>query len=134
MPTPRKPVEVLELSRHYRVDRHSQRRHAPKSDRGIGDPPTCLGPDEAAAWWEFIANAPKGVLTSGDRLALKATCRLVAKSRRQGLTGSETSVLRRLLGDLGATPASRGRVLPAGAVAEPTGATNPWDLAGPGRA
>jgi hypothetical protein len=82
MPTPRKPVEVLELSGGYRADRHARRRAAPKSPHPIGEPPPSLQADEADCWREFCRDAPAGVLTSGDRWTLEATCRLVAKSRR----------------------------------------------------
>ncbi len=134
MRRPHKPTELLILTGGYRPDRHARCRAAPKSPHPIGDPPACLAPDEAGCWAEFVSNAPAGVLTSNDRVALEGLSRLHAKSRREGLTGAEWSVLRRLLGDLGATPASRGRVLPveSGAEASPTG--NPWDVPMPGRA
>ncbi len=132
MPTPRKPVELLELSGAFRPDRHGQRRGAPKSDRGIGDPPPSMAEDEAGCWREFVSNAPAGVLTSGDRWALEAVARLYAKSRREGLTGAELGHLRGFLSELGASPASRGRVLPAGP-AEASPAANPWDVAPPSR-
>ncbi len=134
MPTPRKPLEMLELTGHYRADRHAPRRHAPKSPHPIGGPPACLAPDEAGCWREFVSNAPAGVLTAGDRLALECLARLVAKSRRPGgLSGAELGQLRGFPSELGATPASRGRVLPAGPAAEPAGG-NPWDVPAPGRA
>jgi hypothetical protein len=83
VPRPRKPLEMLELTGHYRSDRHSQRRHAPKSDRPIGDPPACLAPDGAACWREFVGNAPAGVLTSGDRVALEVLSRLAWSGQRK---------------------------------------------------
>ena len=119
MARPAKPVELHELSDTYRRDRHARRRAAPKSPHPIGDPPACLAPDEAAAWREFCRDAPAGVLTSGDRWAVELVARLVAKGRRPGgLTGAELGHLRGLLGECGATPASRSRVLPAGPSAE----------------
>ncbi len=134
MPMPRKPDEMLDITATFRRDRHARLRGVPKSDRGIGDPPACLAPDEAAAWREFVSNAPAEVLTGGDRLALECLARLVAKSRRPGgLSGAELGQLRGFLSELGATPASRGRVLPAGPAAEPAGG-NPWDVPAPGRA
>ena len=134
MARPRKPLELLELTGAFRADRHARLRGAPKSDRPIGDPPACLAPDEAACWREFVANAPAGVLTSADRVALECLARLIAKGRRpEGLPPAYLGHLRALLGELGATPASRGRVLPAGPGAEPAGG-NPWDVAPPGRA
>jgi hypothetical protein len=84
-------------------------------------------------WREFVADAPAGVLTSADRMALEALARLMAKGRRpEGLTGAELGHLRALLGEFGASPASRSRVVPAGP-AEPAGG-NPWDVAPPARA
>ena len=73
-----------------------------------------LAPDEAAAWREFVRDAVPGVLTDSDRMALEALARLLARSRRQGLTSAELGHLRGFLAELGATPASRGRVRPAG--------------------
>ncbi len=126
MPRPPKPVEMLELTGTFR---HGQRRQAPRSECGFGDPPACLAPDEPGCWAEFVANAAEGVLTSGDRIALEALARLHAKSRRDGLTGAEWGHLRGFLSELGATPASRSRVLPAGS-AEAL-AANPWDVPAP---
>ena len=129
MPRPRKPLEMLELTGHYRSDRHSQRRHAPKSDRPIGDPPACLAPDEAACWREFVGNAPAGVLTSGDRVALEVLARLLARWRRQGLTGGELAVLRGFLNELGErlppAPARPWRALRAPGTALST-SSRPW--------
>ena len=83
---------------------------------------------------EFVANAPAGVLTSGDRMALVCLARLIAKARRPGgLSGAELGQLRGFLSEMGATPASRGKVLPA-APAEALPAGNPWDVPTPGRA
>ncbi len=131
MPRPRKPLELLELTGGYRPDRHGQRRAAPKSERPIGDPPPHLAPDEREAWREFVADAPAGVLTSGDRLALECLARLVAKGRRPGgLSGAELGQLRGFLSEMGASPASRSKVLPAGPGAEPAGG-NPWDVMPP---
>ncbi len=127
MARPRKPTELLILTGGYRPDRHARRRGAPKSERAIGDPPGHLAPDEAAAWREFCRDTPAGVLTSADRWILEMAARLVARSRREGLTGAELGHLRACLGELGATPASRSRVLPAGR-AEASPAGNPWDV------
>ncbi len=131
MPAHRKPTELLELSGAFEKDPQRRRPIGPKSDRPIGDPPPHLAPDEAACWREFCRDAPGGVLTSADRLALEMLARLIAKGRRpEGLLGAEMSNLRALLGEMGATPASRSRVLPAGAAEEPAG-RNPWDVAAP---
>ena len=133
MPAYRKPTELLELSGAFEKNPQRRRPIGPKSERPVGDPPPHLAPDEAAAWREFCRDAPAGVLTSGDRWALEATVRLIAKGRRpEGLLAAELGHLRALLGEMGATPASRSRVLPAGA-AEAPAAGNPWDVLPPGR-
>ena len=109
MPPPRKPTGVLELSGAFEKDPKRRRPPSPKSAEPIGDPLARLAPDEAACWREFCRDAPAGMLTSGDRWALEALARLMAKSRREGLTGAETGHLRGFLTELGASPASRGR-------------------------
>jgi hypothetical protein len=130
MPRPRKPLELLELTGGYRADRHGPRLAAPKSGSPIGDPPAHLAPDEAAAWREHVRDAAPGVLTGYDRCALEAACRLVAKARREGLTGGELGVLRGFLAELGASPARGGhmrRALAFGLAAVAlTGCTTVW--------
>jgi hypothetical protein len=68
------------------------------------------------------------VLTSADRIALECLACLIAKGRRpEGLRPAELGHLRALLGEFGASPASRSRVLPVGAAEAPAGG-NPWDV------
>ena len=121
-----KPVELLELQGAFRPHRHTARRAAPKSPHPVGDPPGHLAPAEAAAWCEFCGNAPAGVLTRGDRWTLEMAARLMVRSRGEGLTSAELGHLRALLSELGASPASRGRVQAAPPAAAP--AANPWDV------
>jgi hypothetical protein len=127
MPAHRKPTELLALSGAFEKNPARRRPVGPKSDKPIGEPPAHLGDDEAAAWCELAGNMPAGVLTSGDRVALEVVARLVARSRRQGLTNGELGALRRFLAELGASPASRGRVVPVGAAAAHASG-NPWDV------
>src|SRR5215212_10210108 len=100
MPRPRKPTELHILQGTFHATKHGRDRPAgPKSDKPIGNPPPCLGPDEAAAWVEFCRDAPAGLLTSADRAALEATVHLIAKGRRpeEGLRGAELGHLRAFL-------------------------------------
>ena len=55
---------------------------------------------------------------------------LWARSRRQGLTSAELGHLRGFLREIGASPASRGRVRPVG-TAEAPESGNPWDVLPP---
>ncbi len=82
MPAYRKPTELLALSGAFEKNPQRRRPVEPKSPHPIGEPPACLAPDEAACWRDFVSEAPAGVLTSADRLALEALARLVARSRR----------------------------------------------------
>jgi hypothetical protein len=123
---PTKPTELLQAADTFRPDRHAQRQVAPKSELPIGDPPDHLAPADAAAWREFVANCPTGLLTSGDRWILELAARLVTKSRRDGLASAETGHLRALLAELATTPASRGRV--QGARLAETFVALPWDV------
>jgi len=127
----RKPTdEVLELTGAFLKDPTRRRLPGPKSGLPIGGPPEHLAPHEAAAWLEFVANAPAGVLTGGDRWVLEIACRLMAKSRREGLLAAETGYLRACLTALGAWPASHS-VPGAGLAAVP--AASSWDLPEPAR-
>ena len=97
----------------------------PKSTAPIGEPPAWLAPDEAAAWREFVANAPARVLTAGDRWTLALAAKLMAEFRRdEAVSPGRVGLLMRCLGELGATPAARARVAPA---APETPAASPWD-------
>lgn len=132
MPRPRKPTELLELQGSFEVHPERRRPIGPKSALGIGDAPEELRPDEAGCWYEFIANAPAGVLTSGDRWALERACCLQAKARREGLSPPELGHLRGYLTELGATPASRSKISAAPGEDKPP--ANPWDVAPPASA
>jgi phage terminase small subunit len=131
MPRPLKPIELHHASGTYRAHRHAERAAAPKSELPIGEPPGHLAPAEAAAWREFVANCPADVLTSNDRWTLEACCRLMARSRATDLLPAELGHLRALLSELGASPASRGKVQGARPAAAP--AASPWDVPGPAR-
>jgi hypothetical protein len=43
-----------------------------------------MAEDERACWTEFVSHAPANVLTSGDRVALEATARLIGGRLRVG--------------------------------------------------
>jgi hypothetical protein len=106
------PAEGLELTGAF-IDNPARRRAPdPKSPCPIGGPPVHLTPDEAGAWDEIIYDASEGVLALDDRWVMELAARLIAQSRREGLTGAETGYLRACLGALGVSPASRSRLLP----------------------
>ena len=69
------------------------------------------------------------MLTSADRTILEHLARLIAKGRREWLSGSELGHLRGFLTELGATPASRSKII--GAPADNRPPANPWDVPAP---
>lgn len=109
MPTPRRSAEHHQLNGTYRPDRHgtTPRRVEPM------DPtfPDTLPDDHRAAWEELVrGSAP--YLAQGDRAAVELTARLLTKSRTGTLTAAEATLLAKMLGTIGATPASRASLLP----------------------
>jgi hypothetical protein len=127
----RKPTEVLKLAVTFLDNPTRRRLPGPTSELPIGGPPEHLAPHEATAWREFVANAPAGVLTGGNRWVLEMACRLIAKSRREGLLAAETGYLRACLTALGVSPASHSGV--PGARPAAVSAASSWDVPGPAR-
>lgn len=82
--------------------------HAPISKKSLGDPTKCMKLDEIIVWNELCE---RFVLTERDRYIVEQTCELIAKRRTDGLENKEHNLLLRLLTNLGATPASRQRVI-----------------------
>jgi phage terminase small subunit len=110
MARPRLPTEVLTLRGAFTKD--PQRKRPPEAKAApLQGAPAYLASDEAALWRELVANAPRGVLTTADGPTLEMVSRLMAKFRRDWLTGAEFSILKSCLTELGWTPASRSKVL-----------------------
>ena len=110
MARPRTPTEVLELTGAFRRNPNRKREVGPKSTMGVGQAPEHLSELERSCWDEAIANAPAGVLTSGDRWLVEVASRLMAKFRSDWLSGAEMAQLTQALGKMGWTPADRSRV------------------------
>lgn len=113
MARPRKPTEVLELKGAFRKDPQRRRPVGPKSKRPLGSCPEYFGEDEAIVWAEVETMAAAGVLTSADRFIVEVLSRLVAKFRRDWLTGAEMTQLTWCCSRLGMTPADRSRIIGA---------------------
>jgi phage terminase small subunit len=107
----RKPVEVLELTGRYKHDPQRRRPPAPKSDEPIGGPPVWLHEHLKPIWYEFISQAPPGVLTHSDRYILAVACDLALKLRMGMLKGPEIAQLRLALVEMGMTPVARTRLV-----------------------
>ena len=79
---PRKPTAVLEDTGAFKHDpkRGLARANEPKPVGPVGEPPAYFDASHREVWDEYIAEAPRGVLTTADRkqleLAVRLTCRM----------------------------------------------------------
>lgn len=113
MPRPRKPVETLKLSGAFEKNPKRTRARHPgeiKSDKALGEPPDYFADDEATVWAEIQTIVPSDVLTSADRFVVELLSRLVAKFRRDWLTGAEMSQMTWCCSHLGMTPTDRSKI------------------------
>lgn len=77
----------------------------------LGPPPTSWSAGQAALWREVTGAIPSRLTTRSDRLLVELACRLLAEVRAAAEVKTATYVeLRRLLGELGLTPAERLRL------------------------
>lgn len=110
MPRPRKPTETLELAGAFKKDPQRKRPIGPKSEAPLGEPPGYFADDEATVWAEVQNIVPPGVLTGADRFVVELLSRLVAKFRRDWLTGAEMSQMTWCCSHLGMTPTDRSKI------------------------
>lgn len=91
--------------------RRKDREGEPKA-KGVGPAPDYLAEDERAVWDEVVSNCAAGVWQSGDRGMLETLVRLLAESRRDWdkFPVRRLTIMVRLLGMAGMTPADRSRV------------------------
>ncbi|MFM9847550.1 MAG: hypothetical protein ACKVP3_10365 [Hyphomicrobiaceae bacterium] len=104
----RTPLHVARATGRDRVNpaRFADRRE-PKN-RPIGDPPKHLGPEEAAAWYEFCGEMDW--LRESDRAALELASALRVQVRKPDCKPRTQTLFRTLLCDLGGNPTRRGGV------------------------
>lgn len=77
---------------------------------GPGDAPEGIDDAHAAIWREIVAGIPKGVAAPPDRFLIEIVCNLLMQVRADpSPSASLLGELRKCLGELGMTPASRTR-------------------------
>jgi len=111
----RTPSNILELRGAF--DKNPQRRREePTVEKTLGDPPEHFDEARRATWAEIVEQAPEGVLTKADRIAVEMLADLLARYRASMAPGGDkfTSADRRdlmaLLARFGMTAADRSRV------------------------
>ena len=111
MARPRTPTNILDARGSF--DKHPERRREEPEPAGeLGEPPNSLRAAEKRVWYELQENAPKGVLTAGDRFAVELICVLMREFRAKPseFTAAKYTRLHGLLGSVGLTPADRSKV------------------------
>jgi len=79
----------------------------PNAGTTFAAPPSHLDDTLRALWVEIAANLPPDAAAASDASAFELLVRLVDRMRGGGITASESSQLRQLLGEFGMTPVAR---------------------------
>ncbi len=115
MARPRKPSNVLALSGAF--DKNPNRRRVePIVDVDLGNAPAHFDEARKAAWAEIIDQAPEGVLTKSDRIAIEMLADLLVRYRASMVPGGKRFIsadrrdMLAFLSRFGMTAADRSRV------------------------
>lgn len=107
----RKPPSVHRLSEHYRPSRHDPKPSPIES--GLPSKPDWLS-SEASAEWDHAIELLEGTgwlcPTDQDSLAMYAELFSAFKANPREATAAQVTQLRLLMGELGLTPATRGKM------------------------
>lgn len=112
MPRPRKPTAVLEAKGAFKKDPQRRRDGEPVVDTPLGNPPAHMTELETACWFEIAELAPRGVLTSADRVTVEALAHLLAefRTKKADFSASAHARMYAYLGQLGMMPAERSKL------------------------
>lgn len=112
MANPRKPDHLHLLRGTFRKDRHGEAGAKPQPKGEIGKPPGRLDAAQRAAWREIVNQAPEGVLTGSDRLAVELAAVLLAEFRTAPaeFQAARLARLESLLSKFGMNPSDRSRL------------------------
>lgn len=112
MARPRKPTAVLEATGAFKKNPQRRREGEPVVTTPLGNPPAHMTELEAACWFEVAELAPRGVLTSADRVALEALAHLLAefRTKKSDFTAQAHARMFAYLGQLGMMPGERSKL------------------------
>lgn len=112
MARPRTPTKILDARGAFKKDPQRRRDGEPEVREPIGPAPDYFAPDQLAAWNQIVGQAPLGVLTAADCLAVETASILVAEFRSNP-ADFQTGKLGRLqsfLGQFGMNPSDRAKL------------------------
>ncbi len=127
MARPRTPTKVLDARGAFKANPQRKRDGEPEVHEPIGCAPDHLADDELAAWRQIISQAPMGVLTEADTIAVESAACLVAEFRRDkaDFPAGKLGRLQSFLGQFGMTPSDRAKM----SIEKPKD-VNPFDTLG----
>jgi len=84
---------------------------APEDVGELMPPPEDWSAGQKALWYEVVNAAPASVLSESDRFLVELAVRNLAEIRASVIvTAAQSAEMRRCLGEMGMTPAERGRL------------------------
>ena len=112
MARPRTPTKILDARGSFKKDPQRKRDGEPEVREPIGAIPDYFGESQKAAWTQIVSQAPLGVLTEADTLAVEMAAKLLAEMRTEwdNFTVGKIGRLQALLGQFGMTPSERARL------------------------
>jgi len=112
MARPRTPTAVLEARGSFKTHPERRRSGEPVVETPLGNPPAHMGELEVACWFEIAELAPKGVLTSADRVTVETLACLLAEFRtvKEDFPASKHARMFGYLGQLGMMPGERSKL------------------------
>ena len=114
MPRPKKPSALLEASGAYRKDPQRRPKNEPVVKSPVGNCPDEFNEDQRKRWNQIVREAPPGVLTGADRMAVVQLSILTSEMFEKGLRGTmavpRMQLMNKLLGQFGMTPADRSKI------------------------
>ena len=112
MARPRTPTKLLDARGSFKKDPQRKRDAEPEVKEPIGQPPSHLAEDELSVWRQIVTEAPMGVLTAADTMAVESASILMAEFRREKekFAAGKLGRLQAFLGQFGMTPADRAKL------------------------
>ena len=112
MARPRTPTALLDARGAFKNHPERRRDGEPVVNTPLGNPPAHMTELESACWFEIAELAPRGVLTSADRVMVEALSHLLAefRTKKSEFTAAAHARMFAYLGQLGMMPAERSKL------------------------
>ena len=124
MARPKTPTKLLDARGAFKKHPERKREGEPEVKEPVGAVPDYFSEEQRAAWQQIVEQAPMGVLTQADTVAIEGAACLLAEMRADpaGFAAGKWGRLEAFLGQFGMTPAKRAALNIA-----PQKSENPFD-------